>query len=88
MAVFSATSILFQTLILLMFVLGDPTLIGSSPLRMIRGTTPVFVMAMFLWCGLPIPGWICLLIGMKFSPLTREKMVEVQEKMAGIKEKG
>lgn len=166
--VFSALSILFQTLILLMFVLGDPTLIGSSALvtivfvvlyvlragcmgvpsslvipmiadcsdyeiyrtgRYVPGmmgtlfsfvdktisafgntivgllialigyttvqpsvddpcTTPVFVMAMFLWCGLPILGWICSLIGMKFSPLTREKMVEVQEKIAEIKAKG
>ena len=37
--VFSALSILFQTLILLMFVLGDPTLIGSSAL-----------VTIVLWC--------------------------------------
>ncbi len=48
-------------------------------------TTKVFVMAMFLWCGLPIIGWVCSLIAMKLSPLTKEKMVEVQEKIAEIK---
>lgn len=48
-------------------------------------TTPVFVMALVLWCGLPILGWICSIIGMRFSPLTKEKMVEVQAKIAEIK---
>ena len=45
-------------------------------------TTPVFVMAIVLWCGLPIAGWICSLIGMKFTPLTHEKMVEIEAQIA------
>lgn len=48
-------------------------------------TTPVFTLALVLWCGLPILGWICSIIGMKFSPLTREKMVEVQAQITEIK---
>lgn len=164
--IFSALSILFQSLILCMFVFGDPTLIGSSaavttlfmvlyvlragcmgvpsslviPMiadcadyelyrtgRFVPGmmgtlfsfvdkvisafgntivglmialigyttvqpsvddplTTPVFVMAMFLWAGLPILGWICSVIGMKFTPLTKEKMMEVQRENAKRKQ--
>lgn len=163
--VFSALAILFQALILAMFVFGDPTQIGSNAVvttvfivlfvlragcmgvpsslvipmiadcadyelyrtgRFVPGmmgtlftfvdqtisafsntivglliatigytsvqpsvddplTTPIFVMAMFLWCGLPILGWICSLIGMKFTPLTKEKMAEVEEKIAVLK---
>ncbi len=45
---------------------GDP----SSP--------TIFWMGMFLWMGLPIIGWVCTLIAMKFYPLDQEKMVEVQ----------
>lgn len=42
-------------------------------------TTAVFWMAMFLSCGLPILGWICSLIAMKWYPLTKEKMIEIQQ---------
>ena len=42
-------------------------------------TPAVFWMAMFLSCGLPILGWICSLIAMKWYPLTKEKMIEIQE---------
>lgn len=47
-------------------------------------TMPVFVMAMFLYCGLPILGWICTLVAMRYTPLSKEMMVEVQK---GIQEK-
>ncbi|WP_305767041.1 MFS transporter [Candidatus Epulonipiscium viviparus] len=43
-------------------------------------------MGVFLFIGLPIIGFICTLIGMKFYPLTAEKMCEIQEQIAGIKE--
>ena len=39
----------------------------------------------FLAFGLIIIGLICNLIAMKFYPLTKEKMVEIQEKVAAIK---
>lgn len=42
-------------------------------------TTGVRVMTVLLYCGFPILGWICTIIGMKNSELTREKMVEVQK---------
>lgn len=41
-------------------------------------STGVFWMTMFLMFGMPIIGWICTLIAHKFSPLTREYMIEVQ----------
>lgn len=42
-------------------------------------TPAVFWMAMFLSCGLPVLGWICSLIAMKWYPLTKEKMIEIQQ---------
>ena len=39
----------------------------------------------FLAYGLIILGLICNLIAMKFYPLTKEKMAEIQEKVAAIK---
>ena len=38
-------------------------------------------------CIFPIIGFVCNLIAMKFYPLTREKMVEIQAEIAKIKEK-
>ncbi len=52
-------------------------------------TPAIILMALVLMYGLPIVGWICTLIALKFSPLSKEKMVEVQkniqEKKAQIK---
>lgn len=42
-------------------------------------TPAVFWMAMFLSAGMPVLGWICSLIAMKWYPLTKEKMVEIQQ---------
>ena len=39
----------------------------------------IFWMAMFLMIGLPILGWVCNLIVMKFYPLDVEMMEKVQE---------
>ena len=39
----------------------------------------------FLAFGLIIIGLICNLIAMKFYPLTKEKMAEIQDKVAAIK---
>lgn len=36
-------------------------------------------MTMFLYYGLPIIGWVCTLAAMRFSPLSKERMVEVQK---------
>lgn len=48
-------------------------------------TSSVFWMTMFLWMGLPILGWLCTLIAMKWYPLDKEKMAEVQEKNAAFR---
>lgn len=42
-------------------------------------------MGVFLFVGLPVIGWICSLIAMKFYPLTPEKMAEIQKEIAEIK---
>lgn len=48
-------------------------------------TSPIFWMTMFLWMGMPIIGYICTLIAMRFYPLSSEKMVEIQERNATIR---
>jgi Na+/melibiose symporter-like transporter len=41
-------------------------------------STPLFWMTMVLWMGLPIIGFICSIVALKFYPLSKEKMVAVQ----------
>lgn len=43
-----------------------------------EATTPIFIMTMILMFGFPILGWICSIVAMKFYPLTKEKMIDVQ----------
>lgn len=52
---------------------GDPLTMG------------VRVMTVLLFCGFPIIGWICTIVSMKNSELTREKMVEVQKEISDKK---
>ena len=64
------------------------TLIGYVSVQPQPGdacTSSVFWMTMFLWMGLPILGWLCTLIAMKWYPLDKEKMAEVQEKNAAFR---
>ncbi len=50
-------------------------------------TTPaLFAMTMFLFLGLPLIGWVCSLVAMRFCHLSREDMVEVQKRIAEKKE--
>lgn len=48
-------------------------------------TDGVFHVAMFLWLGMPILGWVCTLIALHFYKLDKETMVEVQKKNAEIR---
>lgn len=48
-------------------------------------TTPIFVMTMAIYLGLPFIGWAITLIAMKNCKLTREEMVEVQKRIAAKK---
>lgn len=68
---------------------GGVALIGYSktmPQPTDSMTTAIFIMSMVLYYGLPIFGWICTLIAMKFSPLSKERMVEVQGNIQRNKE--
>ncbi|WP_455542556.1 MFS transporter [Intestinibacter sp.] len=48
-------------------------------------STPLFWVTIGLYLGMPIFGWICSLIAMKFYELDDEKMKEIQEKIVEIK---
>jgi Na+/melibiose symporter-like transporter len=43
-----------------------------------QSSPAIFWMAMFLSQGIPILGWMCTFIAMRFYPLDKEKMAEVQ----------
>ena len=45
----------------------------------------IFWVTMFLFIGMPIIGWVCSLVAMKFYPCDKEKMIEVQAKIADMK---
>lgn len=45
-------------------------------------TPAIFWVAMAIKFGLPILGWICTLVAMKFCPLSKEEMVNVQKRIA------
>ena len=52
-------------------------------------TTPLtpglFWVGIISFCLVPIIGWLCNLVAMKFYPLTKEKMAEIQDRIAEIK---
>ena len=48
-------------------------------------TPALFWATAFLFIGLPIIGWVCSLIAMKFYPLDDKKMLEVQAKLDEIR---
>ncbi|MDO5786065.1 MAG: MFS transporter [Eubacteriales bacterium] len=50
-------------------------------------TSGIFWVTMFLVFGLPYIGWILNLIALKFYPLSKEKMEEIQQTVAEIKAK-
>lgn len=45
----------------------------------------VLVATLFCYLGMPAIGWVLNLVSMKFYPLTKEKMEEIQEEIARIK---
>lgn len=47
----------------------------------------IFWVTIICFLGAPVLGWICNIIAMRYYPLTREKMEEIQETIAAIKEK-
>lgn len=50
-------------------------------------TPAIFWVGMIIMYGLPIFGWVCSIIAMKFYPLSREKMIEIQAELRERKKK-
>lgn len=50
-------------------------------------TDAIFWVTMAVKFGMPIIGWICTLVAMRFCKLTKEEMVNVQKRIATEKEK-
>lgn len=48
-------------------------------------STGLFWATMICYIGAPAIGWLCNLVAMKFYPLTKEKMIEIQDEIARIK---
>lgn len=48
-------------------------------------TTPIFIITMIVYFGLPLIGWVITLIAMKNCKLGREEMVEVQKRIESKK---
>ena len=48
-------------------------------------TKGIFWFTMAIYYGLPLLGWACTLVAMKYSPLSKEGMVEVQSRIASKK---
>ena len=49
-------------------------------------TSAIFWVTMAVKFGLPILGWICTLVAMRFCGLDKEEMVKVQKRIAEKKE--
>ncbi len=77
------TSSLGSTIIALLYAA-----IGFSD-KLPDQTTPysdgIFWITMVCLIGLPMIGWILNIVAMKYYPLTKEKMVDIQEEIARIK---
>ncbi|MEG2021952.1 MAG: MFS transporter [Oscillospiraceae bacterium] len=50
-------------------------------------TTGIYWVTMICFFGMPLIGWLCNIIAMKFYPLNKEKMEEIQIHIADIKAK-
>ena len=48
-------------------------------------STGILVATLICFIGIPVIGWICNIIAMKFYPLNKEKMAEIQDEIARIK---
>jgi Na+/melibiose symporter-like transporter len=48
-------------------------------------STPILIATLICFIGMPMIGWILNVIAMKFYPLNKEKMEEIQDEIARIK---
>ncbi len=47
-----------------------------------KTTVPLFYLTMALVYGMPVLGWMCNIIAMRFYELDKERMVEIQRSIA------
>ena len=67
---------------------GSVALIGYTSTMPQPGdpsTPQIFWLTMILMFGLPIIGWICTIVAMKFCKLNKKEMVAVQKRIADKK---
>lgn len=57
----------------------------ALPTRETPYSDGIFWVGVFCYFGAPIIGWLCNVVAMKFYPLTKEKMEEIQGEIARIK---
>jgi len=52
-----------------------------------KTTLPLFYLTMALVYGMPVLGWMCNIVAMRFYELDKERMVEIQGSIAEKKKK-
>ncbi|MDD3253595.1 MAG: MFS transporter [Lachnospiraceae bacterium] len=76
-------SSLSATLVAVVFAVIGYT--STLPTQADPFTTGVLICTLVCYLGMPMIGWILNLVAMKFYPLTKEKMEEIQDEIARIK---
>lgn len=76
-------SSLSSTLVAVVFAVIGYT--STLPTQADPFTTGILMCTLFCYLGMPIFGWLLNLVAMKFYPLTKEKMEEIQDDIARIK---
>lgn len=72
--------ILYAGLFLILF-LGDPTQISLENI----GVMTILWLVVFSFIGMPMIGWVCTLVAMKFYELDDKKIEEIQRKISDMK---
>ncbi len=60
--------------------------VNTAPQPTDAPTPAIKAMALFLYFGMPMIGWVCTLVAMRFFRLSREEMVNVQKRIAEKKQ--
>lgn len=76
-------SSLSATLVAVVFAMIGYT--DTLPTQADPFTTGVLICTLICYLGMPMIGWLLNLVAMKFYPLTKEKMAEIQDEIARIK---
>lgn len=76
-------SSLSATLVAVIFAMIGYT--STLPTQADTYTTGILICTLICYLGMPMIGWLLNLVAMKFYPLTKEKMEEIQDDIARIK---